>query len=171
VADEGNGASAAGGAAGAPAELVLERLTAGGELAQVLERMVRRRADLGLVQFQALRLLAGREPEPTQPSDLMRTSRMSSAHATTVLNQLEARGLVARLESAEDRRRRLVRLTPAGHAALARARPALALLEERLVAAVGPDGPADALGGELRKVRLALRQALALDDWESCVGP
>jgi DNA-binding MarR family transcriptional regulator len=132
--------------------------------------MVRRRADLSLVQFNALRVLGGREPEAAQPSDLTRALRMSSAHATTVLHQLEQRGLVERSESAGDRRRRLARMTPAGRSALAAAVPATVLLEERLAATLGSAEASAALFAELRQVRLALREALAAEDWD-CVGP
>jgi hypothetical protein len=62
-----------------------ELLMAGADLWQVLERMVRRRADLSLNQFNVLRVLSGREPDSAHASDLTRTLGMSSAHATTVL--------------------------------------------------------------------------------------
>jgi DNA-binding MarR family transcriptional regulator len=163
---QGNGSARAQGAPGAIAELLM----AGTELAQVLERLIRRRADIGLVHFNALRLLGSREPEAAQPSDLTRALRMSSAHATTVLQQLEQRGLVERSASPSDRRRRLVRLTSAGRAALGEALPALALLEDRMTVALGSEEASMALWTQLRRVRLALREALAADDLD-CVGP
>jgi DNA-binding MarR family transcriptional regulator len=163
---QGNASSRAQGTPGAVPELLM----AGTELAQVLERLVRRRADIGLVQFNALRVLGAREPEAAQPSDLTRALRMSSAHATTVLQQLEQRGLVERSASPTDRRRRLVRLTSAGRAALDEALPALALLEDRMTAALGSEEASMALWSQLRRVRLALREALAADDLD-CVGP
>ncbi len=148
---------------------VAELLLAGSDLGHLLERQLRRRADLSLAQFNALRVLKGREPEAAQASDLTRGLRVSSGHATNILQQLEGRGLVERAESATDRRRRPVRLTAAGDTTLAAALPALMQLEERLVGTLGP-AEASALWGELRAVRMALREALAIDDLD-CVGP
>jgi hypothetical protein len=54
-----------------------ELLMAGADLWQVLERMVRRRADLSLNQFNVLRVLSGREPDSAHASDLTRTLGMS----------------------------------------------------------------------------------------------
>jgi DNA-binding MarR family transcriptional regulator len=154
----------------APPGAAAELLMAGAEISQVLERMVRRRADLSLAQFNALRVLGTREPQAAQPSDLTRSLRVSSAHATTVLQQLERRGLVESSSSPTDRRRRLVRLTPAGRSALDESLAALSLLEERLVAAAGSQEAAAAVWAELRRIRVALREALVVDDWD-CVGP
>jgi DNA-binding MarR family transcriptional regulator len=147
-----------------------ELLMAGADLWQVLERMVRRRADLSLNQFNVLRVLSGREPDSAHASDLTRTLSMSSAHATTVLQQLEQRGLIERRESPNDRRRRVVRLTAEGTAALDQARPALALLEGCVVGALGSEVDQATIRADLRRIRLALRHALATEDWD-CVGP
>lgn len=148
---------------------VAELLLAGSDLGHLLERLLRRRADLTLAQFNALRVLKARQPDAAQASDLTRGLRVSSAHATTILQQLETRDLIERAESATDRRRRPVRLTVAGEAALATALPVLVQLEERLVGTLGP-AEASALWGELRAVRMALREALVTDDLD-CVGP
>jgi DNA-binding MarR family transcriptional regulator len=131
--------------------------------------MVRRRADLSLVQFNALRVLKAREPGPAQASDLTRGLHVSSAHATTLLQQLEGRGLLERTESGVDRRRRPVRLTAAGESLLGEAMPALIELEDRLSATLG-DAQASRLWSDLRAVRLAVREAIATDDLD-CVGP
>ena len=143
---------------------------AGSELSRVLERMVRRRADLNLAQFNALRVVASREPDLAQPSDLIRVLGMSSAHATSVVHQLAERGLLERAERRGDQRRRLMRLTPGGRSALDAALPALAQLDERLSAVLGSPDASAALWGRLREVRLAVREALAADDLD-CVGP
>ena len=147
---------------------VTELLLAGSDLGHLLDRMLRQRADLTPVQFNALRLLKGREPEAAQPSDLTRGLRLSSAHATTVLQQLEARGLLERVEGA-DRRRRPVRLTNAGQEVLATTLPILAELEERLAARIGSEESAE-LWGQLRAVRMAVHEAISTDDLD-CVGP
>lgn len=146
-----------------------ELLLAGNDLGHLLERMVRRQTDLSLVQFNALRVLKGREPAPAQASDLTRNLRVSSAHATTLLQQLEVRGLIERAESSADRRRRPVRLTAAGESALASAMRSLVDLEERLATALGEAQVSD-LWDDLRAVRLAVREALATDDLD-CIGP
>lgn len=147
---------------------VAELLLAASDLGQLLERLVRRRADLTLAQFNALRVIAGREPDHAQASDLTRALHLSSAHATTLLQQLESRDLIAREESATDRRRRPVRLTEAGRAALTAAMPALAQLEVRVGALLGDDR--GGLWRDLRAIRLSAREAIATDDVD-CVGP
>jgi DNA-binding MarR family transcriptional regulator len=147
----------------------MELLMAGGEVSRALDRMVRRRAELNLAQFNALRVMASREPDPAQPSDLTRILRMSSAHATAVVHQLAERGLVERAPSPGDQRLRLIRVTTRGRKALAAALPALAQLDERLSEALGSQEASAALWGQLRAVRLALREVLAADDLDRVV--
>jgi len=149
----------------------MELLMAGAELSQVLERTVRRRSGLSLHQFNVLRVLEAREPDSTFATDLTRALGMSSAHATTVLQQLEDRNLVQRHENPDDRRRRLVRVTDDGKGALERALPALEQLEQGVTSALGTDDESAELKAELRSIRIALRQALAAEDWEDCAGP
>ncbi len=148
---------------------VAELLLAGGDLGHLLERLVRRRSDLSLAQFNALRVLKGREPGTAQASDLTRALRVSSAYATTLLQQLDRRGLIERDDDATDRRRRPVRLTAAGQTALEEALPALTQLEERLAGALG-DEHASRLWRDLRLVRMQVAEAIAADDLD-CVGP
>lgn len=148
-----------------------ELLMAGSELAQLLERMVRSRSDLSLHQFNVLRTIAARAPAATYASDLTRVLGMSSAHATAVLQQLQAQELIERSASEADRRRRVIRLTTGGDEALSAALPALDHVERGLEGALGATAGSAAVQGELRAIRLALRQALAIEDWENCVGP
>jgi len=166
MADRGNVGTS--GSQGRPST-VAELLLAGNDLGYLLERMVRRQADLSLVQFNALRVVKGRQPAPTQASELTRSLRVSSAHATTLLQQLEGRGLIERAESGFDKRRRPVRLTPAGESVLGSAMPALADLEGRLAATLGATRTTG-LWDDLRAVRLAVREALAMDDVD-CIVP
>jgi DNA-binding MarR family transcriptional regulator len=74
-------------------------------------------AEFGLTPgaFEALMTLRG-QPAPWQmtPSALYRSILMSSGGMTKVLKQLEADGLVDRIDNPEDQRSRFVRLTPAG---------------------------------------------------------
>lgn len=162
-----NGASRSGGTP--RPSTVAELLLAGSDLGHLLERLVRRRSGLSLAQFNALRILKGREPGSAQASDLTRGLRISSAHATTLLQQLEERGLIARGEDASDRRRRPVRLSPRGQTALAEALPALLQLEDRLTDTLGDDH-ASKLWSDLRTVRMIVGEAIAADDLD-CVGP
>lgn len=156
---------------GVAAGVATELLMAGSELSQVLERMVRSRSDLSLHQFNVLRTIAARAPAATHATDLTRVLGMSSAHATAVLQQLEAQELIERSASEADRRRRVIRLTPGGDDALAAALPALDHVERGLEGALGVGAGTAAVQSELRAIRLALRQALAVEDWENCVGP
>lgn len=74
-------------------------------------------AEFGLTPgaFEALMTLRG-QPAPWQmtPSVLYQSILMSSGGMTKVLKQLEADGLVDRIDNPEDQRSRFVRLTPAG---------------------------------------------------------
>jgi DNA-binding MarR family transcriptional regulator len=74
-------------------------------------------AEFGLTPgaFEALMTLRG-QPAPWQmtPSALYQSILMSSGGMTKVLKQLEADGLVDRIDNPEDQRSRFVRLTPAG---------------------------------------------------------
>jgi len=149
----------------------MELFLAGAELSQVLEHAVRRRSGLNLHQFNVLRVIAARDPDPTYATDLSRALSISAAHATTVLQQLEQRGLVDRSESPVDRRRRVIQLTQPGEDALAEALPALSELEQGVTAALGTDSEASNLRAELRSIRLALRHVLVAEDWEDCSGP
>lgn len=150
---------------------VNELLMVGLELGQVLERGLRDRAGLSVNQFNVLRVVAGREPGRAHAVDLTRVLGMSSAHATTVLHQLEERGLVERHESAVDRRRRAVTVTDEGRELLQLALPLLADLEESMAAALGPPDERTRLRAQLRQMRLALRHGLTAREWDDCVGP
>lgn len=83
---------------------------------------------LTVPQLLALKELSGHEPVPI--GELSRRIHLSAATVTSILGRLEARGLVARVRSAEDRRVVLVRLTPSGDEVV---RDAPGLLQERFV--------------------------------------
>ncbi len=151
--------------------VVNELLMAGLELGQVLERGLRERVGLSVSQFNVLRVVAGREAGTAHAVDLIRVLGMSSAHATTVLQQLEERGLVERHESATDRRRRAVNVTRAGRDVLYAARPLLADLDARLGEVLGRPEACAAFHGQLRQMRLTLRHGLSAQEWDDCIGP
>ena len=155
----------------APSGVVNELLMAGLELGQVLERALRERAGLTVNQFNVLRVIAGRESSTAHAVDLIRVLGMSSAHATTVLHQLEERGLLERHESVTDRRRRAIHLTEQGRETLRSALPLLGDLEERMATVLGDPAQRARLRAELRQARLALRHGVTAQEWDDCVGP
>jgi DNA-binding MarR family transcriptional regulator len=144
---------------------------AGLELGQVLERGLRDRVGLSVNQFNVLRVVAGRSPGTAHAVDLTRVLGMSSAHATTVLHQLEERGLIERHESAVDRRRRALSVTDGGREALRAASPLFADLEERIGGLLGAPDQRTLLRGQLRQIRLALRHGVTAQEWDDCIGP
>ncbi len=83
----------------------------------------RRLAALGLTegQFGVLEIL--QHLGPRTAGDLGRKSFRSAGHITTVLDNLERRGLVTRTRLPEDRRTVIVALTPAGRRLVARVFP------------------------------------------------
>jgi len=68
------------------------------------------------VQYSLLSVLAGRET--ADQTTLARIVALDRTTTTGALKRLEARGLVKRLTSEEDRRSQVCRLTPAGRAVL-----------------------------------------------------
>ena len=150
--------------------VVNELLMTGLELTQVLQRGLRDRVGLSVSQFNVLRVVAGRDGGAAHAVDLIRVLGMSSAHATTLLQQLEERGLVARRESTTDRRRRAVTVTQQGRAVLESARPLLSDLDARLGEVLGEDDGA-AFRSRLRQMRLSLRHGISAREWDDCVGP
>jgi DNA-binding MarR family transcriptional regulator len=151
--------------------VVSELLMTGLELGQVLERGLRDRAGVSVSQFNVLRVVAGREGGSAHAVDLIRVLGISSAHATTILNQLEERGLVERSESTTDRRRRAVAVTAAGRDLLEAVRPLLIGLDARIAGALGDPEVRTEFHGRLRRLRLALRHGITAQEWDDCIGP
>jgi MarR family 2-MHQ and catechol resistance regulon transcriptional repressor len=69
---------------------------------------------LGLSDFAVLEVLLNKGPQKV--NDIGRRIDLTSGSITTAIDRLEARGLVARGLDDEDRRSRIVRLTPPGRA-------------------------------------------------------
>ncbi|MEW6166158.1 MAG: MarR family transcriptional regulator [Pseudomonadota bacterium] len=83
-------------------------------------------ADAGVTLPQLLLLEAlHAEPEPPTAGRLAQRVSLSQGTVTSILDRLEARGLVRRTRSEADRRRVLVQLTVAGRSAHAAAPPLL----------------------------------------------
>ncbi|RKT57330.1 MarR family winged helix-turn-helix transcriptional regulator [Saccharothrix australiensis] len=77
-------------------------------------------------------------PHHLTPTELMRSSMVTSGAITQRLDRLEARGLVARTPSEVDGRGVVVALTDAGRELVDRALPDHLATEDRLLAALGP---------------------------------
>jgi DNA-binding MarR family transcriptional regulator len=100
-----------------------------GELAEALG--FRLGGGRGKILFQ---LRAG----PLTLSQLAAANGVDAPYATLIVDQLESRGLVERLPHPDDRRRKLVTLTAAGHHAIATA-DAIALRPPPAMAALSAD--------------------------------
>ncbi|GAA3458113.1 MarR family winged helix-turn-helix transcriptional regulator [Saccharothrix longispora] len=104
--------------------------------------------------YTALTVLERREGMTT--ADLARNSFVTPQAMADIITALESRGLISRRPDPDHGRRRLIDLTAPGRAALAEVAPAVAALEERMVA--GLDGPARrSLRDSLNSCRAALR--------------
>jgi DNA-binding MarR family transcriptional regulator len=105
-------------------------------------------------ELTVLRVLAGHEPASQQQA----AQHLGVDRTTMVglLDELEAKGLVARRPDAEDRRRNVVALTAAGQAALRAGSQAAAAAEGEFLAPL--PGPA------ARRLKDALRQLIQAGD-------
>src|SRR3954469_6711124 len=114
-------------------------------------------------QFQILGLLHDRGG--LAQSDLVQTMDMAPSMLVTLLNPLEADGLVTRERGPADRRRHLVTLTPAGEKQLASASRAQKDTEDALFASLDNDQRE-----QLRGLLLALSDGLAADPDSACTA-
>jgi DNA-binding MarR family transcriptional regulator len=108
--------------------------------------------DLKPRQFQILDLLADRGP--TGQRELGETMAIDHSILVTMLNPLEADGLIRRERDAADRRRHVVTVTPAGKRRLASAARAQRAAEEALFA-----GLTEQQREQLRDLLIVLRDA------------
>src|SRR4051812_47020007 len=107
-------------------------------------------------QFQILGLLHDHGGLPQR--ELQQTMGVDASILVTLLNPLEARGLVARDRDPDDRRRHLVTLTRAGERLLVSAARAQKQTEDALFASLDHDQRE-----QLREALLLLRDGLAAD--------
>src|SRR3954469_2153194 len=114
-------------------------------------------------QFQILGLL--HDHGGLAQGDLLQETGVAPSILVTLLNPLEADGLVARERDPEDRRRHLVTLTPAGERHLASAARAQKDTEDALFASLDDDRRE-----QLRVVLVALRDGLAADPATACTA-
>ncbi|MDB5975547.1 MAG: hypothetical protein JWR07_2307 [Nevskia sp.] len=117
-------------------------------------------AEHGLTFTQYAVLMALRDDLALNPKDICIKLRHDSGALTRVLDQLEARGLVERHRSAEDRRAIELHLTAQGHAALKTVVP---LVVKRINSAIKDFSPAetDELLRLLNKLILGLHAEIA----------
>jgi len=108
--------------------------------------------DLKPRQFQILYLLADRGP--TGQRELGETMAIDHSILVTMLNPLEADGLIRRERDAADRRRHVVTVTPAGKRRLTSAARAQREAEDALFA-----GLTEQQRDQLRQLLIALRDA------------
>jgi DNA-binding MarR family transcriptional regulator len=154
----------------APPSILDEHRTSPGLLLALLgqEAMHRLRAahtahNLKPRQFQILGLL--HDHGGLAQRDLVQTMDMAPSMLVTLLNPLEADGLVSRERYPGDRRRHLVTLTPAGEKQLASASRAQKETEDTLFASLD-DGQRE----HLRALLLTVSDGLAADPEAACVA-
>lgn len=145
----------------APSGTALELLVAGVELSELFAGVVRRRGGLTLAQYRTLVALRGASTR--EPWELARAVQVSSAHMTSILDQLIRLGLAERRVDTVDRRRRQVALTAAGRRQLRAVSPHVLALEERVLAATLTDRERAVLADLVRRLRASMAEAAASD--------
>lgn len=96
--------------------------------------------DLDLNQYLVLSMLAVDEGQPSMPSELSATIDATRTQMTRLVDGLEARSLVRRQASVQDRRSLELTLTPAGRRLLERALPLVHAAYAEVWAPVGENG-------------------------------
>ena len=115
--------------------------------ARLLRRHIERALaahELDLNQYLVISMLAIDAAEPTMPSELGMTIDATRTQMTRLIDGLEARGLVQRKASQQDRRSLELSLTPAAHTLLERAAPAVHAAYGEAWAPIGKTGLAAA---------------------------
>lgn len=147
------------------AELIL----LGHDLADLFGRYCRR-YELTLPQAQLLDLLARRAPVPLEPWQIAQVLNVGSSNVTMTLDRMAASGHVERVPHPDDRRRRLVHITPDGLAVNAKITAGLAEIEARIMdAALPPEGQAQ-IAALAADIRHALRE-MVIPERRSRPGP
>ncbi|MBV8273206.1 MAG: MarR family transcriptional regulator [Cupriavidus sp.] len=119
--------------------------------------------DLDLNQYLVISMLAIDASEPTMPSELGMAIDATRTQMTRLIDGLEARGLVRRRASQHDRRTLELSLTPAAHALLERAAPAVHAAYGEAWAPIGKAG----LAGATRDLSRLHQHLVALEAGES----
>ncbi|HEY6453238.1 MAG TPA: MarR family transcriptional regulator [Steroidobacteraceae bacterium] len=87
----------------------------GGEISALLEQALQPH-DLNETDFRTLMVLFSQPDGVAHPSQLCASVAQSPANMTRVADSLSERGLITRVASEQDRRRTILRITPAGEA-------------------------------------------------------
>jgi DNA-binding MarR family transcriptional regulator len=98
-----------------------------------------RPAAITVLQYTALTVLERRSDLTT--AELARNSFVTDQTMADMVTALDDRGLIARDTDPRDRRRRVIRLTPAGERLLDRFREPVAELERRMISRLSGDQP------------------------------
>lgn len=118
-------------------EAVLNLLVAAGHIRERFDRVCADH-DITTGQYNVLRILRGAEPHGYARCDVAKRMIERAPDVTRLIDRLEARGLVERDRSSEDRRRSVTRITDKGLKLLDRLQPGIEALnrhvEERLPA-------------------------------------
>jgi DNA-binding MarR family transcriptional regulator len=99
-----------------------------------LERALTREAGLSVVEYTVLDALNRQHGWHMRMQQLARASALSPSATTRLVNRLEQRGLLTRVDCLDDRRGIYTELTGAGHELLDRARPVHDAALERALA-------------------------------------
>jgi len=143
----------------APGEAAIEFLIAGVELSELFAELVRRRGGLTLAQYRTVAALRGATTR--EPWELARAAQVSSAHMTSVLDQLMHVGLIERRVDPSDRRRRQVALTSAGRRRLRVLAPHVLALEARVLETTFTESERAVLTELVRRLRAGIAELAA----------
>ena len=122
-----------------------------------LERALTREAGLSVVEYTVLDALNRQGGWHRRMQQLARASALSPSATTRLVNRLEERGLLTRVDCLDDRRGIYTELTRPGHELLDRARPVHDAALERALAAARDVPELAALITALPQFTLALR--------------
>ncbi|GIT78343.1 MarR family transcriptional regulator [Leifsonia sp. LS1] len=122
-----------------------------------LERALSRQAGLSVVEYTVLDALNRQDGWHMRMQQLARASALSPSATTRLVNRLEERGLLTRVDCLDDRRGIYTELTRPGHELLDRARPVHDAALERALAEATDVPELAALVAALPQLTLALR--------------
>ena len=114
--------------------------------------------DLSPVQYNVLRILRGAEPAGATCSQIGERLLNRDPDITRLLDRMEARGLIARERSSEDRRVVITRLSDSGLALVNRIDQPMRAMSKSRLGKFGRDGLAELIAGLER-----MREAFELD--------
>ncbi len=130
--------------------LCLHMQRAARNLARIFDDALR---PLDLTNGQFSLLMSLNRPQPAPMKSVASLLAMDRTTLTAALKPLERRGLVTIVQDPDDRRSRLLELTPAGHALLAEAFPVWQRTHAEIEQPFAP-GEVDQLRGQLRTLSI-----------------